>query len=267
MKQEKATVLQPDNAQLHQGKLGSEASDLPAFAALHSKPRLSIGIISFPSMDQIDLTGPFEVLVRLPDTTVHILGTEKGPFKDYNGFTLTPDLPLQEAPFLDLLVIPGGPGQEAVMNNASLIELIEKHNAAGKPIFSVCTGALICGAAGILKGRNVTSHWSVIHLLPLFGAIAKHERVVFDGNLASAAGVTAGIDGALAVAALLRGEKVAQGIQLDIQYAPEPPFQSGLPETASAEVLKAVKEKASNLTIARRETAQKIAKQLEDARR
>lgn len=238
-----------------------------AFSSLQSQDRLSIGIVIFPEMDQIDFTGPFEVLVRLPGAKVHVLGTQKEPFRDFNGLILSPDLQIQDSPEVDLLVIPGGPGQQAVMNDEQLLAMIRNHHETGKPIYSVCTGALICGAAGILKGRRVTTHWSTIHLLPLFGAITMHERVVFDGNIASAAGVTAGIDGALWVAALLRGEKVAQEIQLGIQYAPEPPFQSGLPDTAPPDVLKSVEAKISGLSSARLETARQIATKLGIARR
>jgi cyclohexyl-isocyanide hydratase len=129
-------------------------------------------------------------------------------------------------------------------------------------VFSVCTGALICGAAGLLQGRRATTHWASVHLLPQFGAIPVNERVVIDGNLVCAAGVTAGIDGALRVAAQLRGDAVAQTIQLYMAYAPEPPFDSGTPETAPAAALAAARRSLEAITQQREATAQRIAQRL-----
>jgi cyclohexyl-isocyanide hydratase len=129
-------------------------------------------------------------------------------------------------------------------------------------LFSVCTGALICGAAGLLKGTRATTHWSAFHLLEYFGAVPIDERVVIDGKFVSAAGVTAGIDGALRVAALLRGDRVAQEIQLLIQYAPEPLFNSGTPVSALPDVLQAAQGVSRKITEARLTTAKRIAARL-----
>ncbi|MBV9530389.1 MAG: DJ-1/PfpI family protein [Bradyrhizobium sp.] len=129
-------------------------------------------------------------------------------------------------------------------------------------IFSVCTGALICGAAGLLKGRRATTHWASFHLLPYFGAIPVNERVVVDGAWVFAAGVTAGIDGALRLAAELRGDEEAQAIQLEMAYAPEPPFNSGTPETAPAAIFKQARQFGRDLTARREETARRIATKL-----
>ncbi|MEI9916187.1 MAG: DJ-1/PfpI family protein [Methylovirgula sp.] len=232
-----------------------------AFTALRDKP-LNIGILIFPNMDQIDFTGPFEVLSRLPNAKVHVIGTQPGNFRDRGGMILTPDITLDGVPPLDFLQVPGGPGQQALMHDEPVLTLIRDHVASGKPLFSVCTGALICGAAGVLKGRHATTHWSAFDLLPYFGAVPVRERVVIDGNIITAAGVTAGIDGALSVAALLRGDAEAQNIQLDIQYAPDPPFHAGTPETAPRDVLTAVTTAYRPLTEARLSTAREIAKQL-----
>jgi cyclohexyl-isocyanide hydratase len=230
-----------------------------SFARLHDKEQLNIGILIFPRMDQIDFTGPFAVLVRIPGAIVHVIGTEPGPFRDHKGMILTPEVLLETSPELDMLVVPGGPGQEALMENEPVLAFIRKHVAADKPLFSVCTGALICGAAGILQGRRATTHWSAFGLLPMFGAIPVDERVVVDSNIVTAAGVTAGIDGALMVAALLRGDAAAQSIQLDIQYAPEPPFAAGSPTTAPPDVLAEVKGRFQPLTDTRRQTANRFA--------
>jgi cyclohexyl-isocyanide hydratase len=232
-----------------------------AFTALRDKP-LNIGILIFPDMDQIDFTGPFEVLSRLPNAKLHVIGTQPGNFRDRGGMILTPDITLDGVPPLDLLQVPGGPGQQALMHDEPVLTLIRDHVASGKPLFSVCTGALICGAADVLKGRHATTHWSAFDLLPYFGAIPVRERVVIDGNIVSVAGVTAGIDGALTIAALLRGDNEAQRIQLDIQYAPDPPFNAGTPQTAPRDVLAAVTSAYHPLTAARLATAREISKQL-----
>ncbi len=145
------------------------------------------------------------------------------------GLRLTPDATLAEAPQLDVLHVPGGYGQEALMDDDETLDWVRRQAAGARYVLSVCTGALICGAAGLLQGRRATTHWSAFHLLPLFGAAPVDERVVIDGNMVFAAGVTAGIDGALALAALLRGDDAARAIQLYLQYAPEPPFDSGTP--------------------------------------
>jgi cyclohexyl-isocyanide hydratase len=231
------------------------------FGPLRTQP-LTLGLLIFPGMDQIDFTGPFSVLSRIPDATVQVLARQPGPLRDHKGLILTPDRTLEDSPSLDLLLVPGGPGQEALMDDELVLSFIRKHVEAGKLVFSVCTGALICGAAGVLRGRRVTTHWAAMELLPHFGAVAVDQRVVVDGPLISAAGVTAGIDGALKLAALLRGDAVAQRIQLDIQYAPEPPFQSGSPHTAPRDVLRAVKEKYQPLRDAREATARRVAERL-----
>ena len=226
------------------------------------KKKLVIGTFIYPRMDQIDFTGPFAVLSRLPDSELHVMALERGPIKDHKGLVLTPQTTISEAPPLDVLHIPGGPGQEALMRDERVLSMIRRHADQGRLVFSVCTGALLCGAAGILRGRRATTHWSAFDLLHYFGATPVNARVVVDGNIVTAAGVTAGIDGALRLAALLRGDRVAQEIQLDIQYAPEPPFNAGTPQSAPGEVVDALKERFGPLTEARRATARALAAQL-----
>ena len=206
-------------------------------AMIPADKHLQIGSLLFQDLDQIDLTGPFEVLSRIPNSTYRIYAKTADPVRDLCGLRLAPDATLAEAPQLDLLHVPGGPGQEALMGDDVLLQWIRDQAAGALCVFSVCTGALLCGAAGLLKGRRATTHWSAFHLLPLFGAIPVNERVVADGNMIFAAGVTAGIDGALHVAAELRGDEVAQTIQLYMAYAPEPPFNSGTPESAPPAIL------------------------------
>jgi cyclohexyl-isocyanide hydratase len=223
---------------------------------------LQIGLLLFEETDQIDLTGPFEVLSRLPNSTCRVFGKTTAPVRDLRGLQLIADASLAEAPQLDLLVVPGGYGQEALMDDEVVLAWIRDQAAGARCLLSVCTGALICGAAGLLKGRRATTHWASMHLLPFFGATPVNARVVSDGKIVFAAGVTASIDGALRVAADLRGDEVAQVIQLAIAYAPEPPFNSGTPETAPRAVLESAKTSARKMTERRERTARRIADRL-----
>jgi len=223
---------------------------------------LSIGAIIYPQIDQADFTGPFEVLSRIPNSTFHVLWKEIVPVLDLKGLILTPDATFANAPDLDLLVLPGGWGQEALMDDHVVLDYIRAHAAAGKYILSICTGALIAGAAGLLRGVKTTTHWSSFHLLEYFGAIPFDGRVVVDGRFLSTAGVTAGIDGALWAVTLLRSQRAAEEIQLAIEYDPEPPFESGTPELARPEVLEAVRSQFLNISEARLKTACRIAAKL-----
>lgn len=220
---------------------------------------LQIGSLLFEGLDQIDLTGPFEVLSRIPNSTYRIYGKTGRAVRDIKGLRLTPDAVLADAPPLDVLHVPGGFGQEALMEDEEVLAWIRRQAAGACSIFSVCTGALICGAAGLLRGRRATTHWAAFHLLPLFGAIPVNERVVVDGSYVFAAGVTAGIDGALRLAAELRGDDAARMIQLYMAYAPEPPFNSGTPETAPPAILEQARQSVQALTDQRKATALRIA--------
>ncbi|MEM7191862.1 MAG: DJ-1/PfpI family protein [Pseudomonadota bacterium] len=223
---------------------------------------LEIGSLLFDKLDQIDLTGPFEVFGRLPDSRCRLYGLSTTPVRDQAGLQLTPDAALSEAPQLDVLHIPGGPGQQVLMENEPVLDWVRSQAAGAKIVFSVCTGALICGAAGLLRGRKATTYWTVQHLLPAFGAEPIDARVVVDRNLVCAAGVTSGIDGALRVAALLRGQACAETIQLAMQYAPDPPFQCGSPDTAPAAIVDAVRARTANLTASREEATRAAAERL-----
>ena len=223
---------------------------------------LQIGSLLFEGLDQIDLTGPFEAFSRIPNSTYRVFGRTTAPVRDLRGLRLMADAALTEAPQLDLLHVPGGFGQEALMDDEDVLAWVRNQAAGVRCLFSVCTGALICGAAGLLKGRRATTHWASMHLLPFFGAIPVNKRVVTDGNLVCAAGVTAGIDGALQVAADLRGVEVAQAIQLGIAYAPEPPFNSGTPESAPPAVLERVQLSYQAVAEQREQTARRVAERL-----
>ncbi len=223
---------------------------------------IRIGALVFPRMDQVDLTGPYAVLSRLPNSTFRLLWKDTMPVRDFHGLGLIPDARLADAGPVDLLVIPGGPGQEGLMDDEEVLAFIAERAATAKCVFSVCTGALICGAAGLLKGRSATTHWASFSFLKYFGAVPVDERVVVDGTFVSAAGLTAGIDGALRVASLLRGDEAAKAIQLEIQYAPEPPFDCGTPDRAPAALVTRLRKAGEPLAERRLATAKRAAARL-----
>jgi cyclohexyl-isocyanide hydratase len=223
---------------------------------------LNIGSLLFDDLDQIDLTGPFEVLSRIPNATCRIYAKSPNPVRDLMGLRIMPDATLAEAPQLDILHIPGGWGQEALMEDEEVLGWLRGQAEGAKKVFSVCTGALLCGAAGLLRGKRATTHWASFHLLPFFGAVPVDERVVVDGDFIFAAGVTAGIDGALRLAAEVRGVAAAERIQLDIAYAPEPPFHSGTPQTARPEILEAARRGVAKMTARREASARRAAARL-----
>jgi cyclohexyl-isocyanide hydratase len=223
---------------------------------------LEIGLLAFDGLDQADLTGPFEVLARLSNSTTRIYAKTLDPVRDVKGLRLLPDATLAAAPQLDVLHVPGGYGQEALMLDEGTLEWVRRQAGGAQFVLAVCTGALICGAAGLLQGRRATTHWSAFHLLPHFGAVPVDERVVIDGNMIFTAGVTAGIDGALRLAALVRGDAAARTLQLYLQYAPEPPFDSGTPARAPPAVLAAARRSAAMITAKREATARLVAQRL-----
>jgi cyclohexyl-isocyanide hydratase len=227
----------------------------------HVRP-LRIGSLLFDGMDQIDLTGPFEVLSRLSNSEYRLYAKSKQPVRDVKGLIFQPDATLSDAPALDLLHLPGGFGQEALMDDEEVLSWIRTQAAGAQTVFSVCTGALLLGAAGLLIGRRATTHWASFDLLPFYGAIPVDDRVVVDDRSVFAAGVTAGIDGALRVAASVRGDDEARAIQLWMQYAPEPPFDAGTPHTAPAHIVAASREQIADVSAARRITARRIAGRL-----
>lgn len=220
---------------------------------------LTIGCLIFAQMDQIDFTGPFEVLSRIPDSTVHVMAKTQRPIRDIQGLILTPEIAIANAPRLDVLLVPGGYGQRELMEDDEVLSLIRAQADSGRLVLSVCTGALLCGAAGILQGRMATTHWAAWDLLYSYGARPTKSRVVVDGNVVTAAGVTAGLDGALVVASLLRGEATAEEIQLGMEYAPNPVFHAGSPETASGEVVGSFSRRYEPIRVGREQDAQRHA--------
>src|SRR3954451_6995953 len=221
-----------------------------------------IGMLIFPRLTQLDMTGPYEVLARLPNTKVHLVAHTMAPVKTDRGMEIVPTITLDNCPQLDLVMVPGGPGQQDLMEDQAVIEFLQQQARGAKYVTSVCTGPLVLGAAGLLKGKRATSHWAAIDHLKLLGAIPVSERVVIDGNVITGAGVASGIDFALAVAAVLEGEEVARQIQLQIEYDPAPPFNTGSTQTASAETVALLRSRGAALNEQRRAIAERVGKAL-----
>ena len=195
----------------------------------------NIGFVIFPQLTQLDFTGPLQVLARLPESATHIVAKSPDAVPSDCGLSLVPTCTFASCPNLDLICVPGGSvGVADVLRDRATIEFVRRQASAAKYVTSVCTGAFVLGAAGLLRGRKATTHWAFTELLPLVGATHVRSRVVRDGNLITAGGVTSGIDFGLRVAAELAGELVAQSIQLGIEYDPAPPFDAGHPDRASA---------------------------------
>jgi cyclohexyl-isocyanide hydratase len=201
----------------------------------------NVGFVIFPDLTQLDFTGPQQVLARLPDSTMHIVAKSKDPVPSDSGLSLLPTHTFENCPDLDLICVPGGyQGVVDALGDQDTIDFVRLQSSRARYVTSVCTGAFILGAAGLLKGRRATTHWGYAELLPSVGATHEKARIVKDGNVITAGGVTSGIDFALAVVAEIAGEAVAQDIQLSIEYDPNPPFDSGHPDRASETVKAAV---------------------------
>ncbi|KWN21518.1 dimethylglycine dehydrogenase [Burkholderia territorii] len=215
---------------------------------------LHIGLLVFPGVQQLDLTGPHDVLASLPDATVHLVWKSRDTVASSSGLALAPTCTFDDCPPLDVICVPGGIGINDLLLDAETIAFVQRRAAAARYVTSVCTGALLLGVAGLLRGRRATTHWAFHSLLAPLGAVPVHERVVRDGNLITGGGVTAGIDFALTIAAELAGDEEAQSIQLALEYAPAPPFDAGSPDTAPASVLKRVTERTAAGLEKRRQT-------------
>lgn len=224
--------------------------------------RFRIGLLLFPRMTQLDLTGPFEVFAKLPGAEVLLLGKTLQPVEAETGLRMLPHATLHDCPPLDVLCVPGGPGVSALMDDAEALDWLRGQAQSVRYVTSVCTGSLVLGAAGLLRGKRATSHWASRDLLAAFGAIPTPGRVVRDGNLFTGGGVTAGIDFALTVVAEMAGTKTAQEIQLQIEYAPAPPFDAGAPDTAPPDVVAAVRARGLPLRQAREALVRRAAARL-----
>jgi cyclohexyl-isocyanide hydratase len=220
---------------------------------------LQVGFLCYPRLTQLDMTGPYEVLVRMPNTKVHILWKEKSPVSTEDGLQIVANCSLADSPKLDVIVVPGGLGQQDLMEDQQVLGFLRTQAETARYVVSVCTGSLVLGAAGLLKGYRATCHWMFLHLLELLGAIPTAERVVVDRNRITGAGVSAGIDCALQLVSLLRGQEAAQAIQLQIEYDPQPPFDCGSPRKAPDWLVSRLKDSAKTTIAARRALVNRIA--------
>lgn len=222
-----------------------------------------IGLLLFPRMTQLDLTGPFEVFAKMPGAEVLLLWKTLQPVEAETGLRMLPHATLRDCPRLDVVCVPGGPGVAALMEDDEVLDWLRAQAGTARYVSSVCTGALVLGAAGLLRGKRATTHWASHDLLAELGAIPTKRRVVRDGNLFTGGGVTAGIDFALTMVAEIAGPETAQSIQLQIEYAPAPPFDAGSPETASPSVLSAVRQRNAATRTAREELVARVRRRLE----
>ena len=207
--------------------------------------RIRIGLLLFPDLTQLDLTGPYEVFTRFPDADIHLLWKTLDPVTAGGGMRLLPTTTFAGCPQLDLVCVPGGAGMNALLNDAETLDFVRRQALGARYVTSVCTGSLVLGAAGLLKGRRATTHWMSLPMLAAFGCEPVAERVVVDGNVITGGGVTAGIDFALTVAGEWFGADTARRIQLGIEYDPHPPYDAGAPGRADAPLVAAVREAAA----------------------
>jgi len=220
------------------------------------------GVLVFPDVNVLDFTGPLEVFHNLPTVHLHIVAANTQPLQCDNGLVVTPDTSYNECPQLDLLLVPGGDGVGALMQDEATLEFLRRQGQQAKYITSVCTGSLVLAAAGLLDGHTATTHWAFIEVLASLGIKTSTARVEVDRNRIIAGGITAGVDFGLVVAAELYGEDIAKSISLGLEYNPQPPF-AGHPSTADPEVLDAKrKELAPGLEV-RMQIARKVKEKLD----
>ncbi|MGH6856335.1 MAG: DJ-1/PfpI family protein [Methylocella sp.] len=197
---------------------------------------MHVVMLLYPRVTQLDLTGPFEVFARFEELNLHLVSKTLDPVTDSGGLRILPTGTLAGSPKADILFVPGGPGQISLMDDAGVLDFLRRQASDARYVTSVCTGSLVLAAAGLLTGYRATCHWLSLDQLAYFGAVPVSERVVIDRNRVTGAGVTAGIDFALTLAACLFGEERAKRAQLAMEYDPKPPFVGGTPARAGPEL-------------------------------
>ena len=220
-----------------------------------SNPALQLGFLLYPQLTQLDLTGPYEVLARAPGARLHLLWKDRAPVTSDSGLAIVPTTTLAEAPPLDVVVVPGGYGQIALMDDREVHDFLRRQAEGARYVTSVCTGSLLLGAAGLLRGYRAATHWMYLDLLPAYGATPVAERVVVDRDRITGGGVTAGIDFGLRVLAELAGEPAARATELALEYDPHPPFGCGHPRVAPAALVDDVRRAFAARLARRREQA------------
>jgi cyclohexyl-isocyanide hydratase len=221
--------------------------------------RAQIGLLLFPNLTQLDLTGPFEVFTRVRDADTHLVWKTLDPVRADSGLRLLPSQTLSACPPLDVVCVPGGPGVDALVSDAEILSWLAATAGTARFVVAVCTGSLLLGAAGLLRGRAAACHWASRPMLAYFGATPSDERVVIDGNVVTGGGVTAGIDVALRVVAELAGRRAAETIQLGIEYDPQPPFSAGSPRIADPRLVAQVQQAMRARLAAREEVVRRAA--------
>jgi cyclohexyl-isocyanide hydratase len=204
---------------------------------------LQIGLPIFPRVTLLDLTGPVQVFSSVPDARVHLIWKKIEPVPSDSVLTLTPTVSFAECPQLDVICVPGGQGTDDMVNDEEMLEFLRRQAKAARYVTSVCTGSLVLGAAGLLKGYRAATHWTAMDFLSQFGATPEKTRVCVDRNRVTGGGVTAGIDFALTLVSIMIDRPTAEAIQLRLEYNPAPPFNAGSPDTAPAEVLARMRER------------------------
>jgi cyclohexyl-isocyanide hydratase len=220
-------------------------------------------MLLYPRLDQLDLTGPFEVLARFEELKIHLVSKTLDPVADVNGLRILPTDAFASRPKADILFVPGGPGQIALMEDGEVLSFLRQQAGEARYVTSVCTGSLILAAAGLLTGYRATCHWLSLDQLAYFGAVPVKERVVIDRNRITGAGVTSGIDFALVLAARLFGEERAKRAQLAMEYDPKPPFAGGIPSTSDPGVVESVRAENAAFQKRRDEVARRAAAALQ----
>ena len=221
---------------------------------------LRIGMLLFPNFTQLDLTGPFELLSAMENTQIDLVSKNLSPVVSNRNLGILPTITYEDTEQYDVLFVPGGNGVDTLMEDRQVLEFLKSQAASAKFVTAVCTGTLVLGAAGLIRGYRATTHWLSLDLLPIFGAIPVSTRVVVDRNRVTGGGVTAGIDFALQLIAKLRGEDLAKKIQLNLEYNPDPPFRSGHPSVAEPALVAQVREQTTERQSRRRHIAERIAR-------
>ncbi|MBR0705818.1 DJ-1/PfpI family protein [Bradyrhizobium liaoningense] len=220
---------------------------------------LQIGLLVFPRVTQLDFTGPLQVFSAVPGAKLHLIWKRIEPVPSDSALIVTPTTTFADCPQLDVICVPGGRGTDDLLNDEEVLEFLRRQAEDAKYVTSVCTGSLALGAAGLLKGYRAATHWSAMEMLSQFGATPTKTRVCVDRNRVTGGGVTAGIDFALTLVSILVSRTAAEAIQLGIEYNPAPPFNSGSPDTAPAEVLAFVKQRIEPLQAYRLDAVERAA--------
>jgi cyclohexyl-isocyanide hydratase len=223
---------------------------------------LQIGLLVFPKVTQLDLTGPVQVFSSVPGAKLHLIWKRIEPVPSDSVLMLTPTTTFADCPQLDVICVPGGYGSDDLLNDEETLAFLRKQADGAKFVTSVCTGSLVLGAAGLLKGYRAATHWSAMDSLSAFGAVPTNTRVCIDRNRVTGGGVTAGIDFALTLVSKLVDETTAQAIQLRLEYNPAPPFNAGSPDTAPSEVLALMQERMAPHKVRRAEMVARSAQRL-----